>query len=66
MWRLRRFVLRLFNFVRPGRAERELAREIASHLTALEEEFQLTPCASGKSSLSQSRGRFRRTEVRSS
>jgi predicted permease len=40
MWRLRRFVLRLINFGRPGRAEEDLAREIASHLATLQDEFQ--------------------------
>jgi putative ABC transport system permease protein len=39
MWRLRRALLRLFNTVRSGAAEPELAREIASHLALLEEEF---------------------------
>jgi putative ABC transport system permease protein len=37
---LRRFVLRLFNVVRPGRAERQLAREVASHLALLEDGFR--------------------------
>jgi len=37
---LRRFLLRLYNFLRPGRAERELGRELSSHLTLLEDEFQ--------------------------
>jgi putative ABC transport system permease protein len=36
----RRFFLRLRNFLRPGRAEHELAREMASHLSILEDEFQ--------------------------
>ena len=36
---LRRFLLRLHNFLRPGRTEPELAREIASHLALLEDEF---------------------------
>ena len=40
MWPLRRFVRRLFNAVRPDRAEPDLAREIASHLALLEDEFQ--------------------------
>ena len=40
MWRLRRFVRRLTDFARPGRADAELSREIASHLALLEEEFQ--------------------------
>jgi len=37
---LRRFLLRLHNFLRPQRAEGELARELASHLSLLEDEFQ--------------------------
>lgn len=36
---LRRFFLRLVNVVRPGRAEPDLAREVASHLALLEDEF---------------------------
>jgi predicted permease len=36
---LRRFLLRLHNFLRPGRTEPDLAREVASHLTLLEDEF---------------------------
>ncbi|HVL66213.1 MAG TPA: ABC transporter permease [Vicinamibacterales bacterium] len=36
---LRRFVLRLVSFLRPGRAESELSREIAAHLRLLEDEF---------------------------
>jgi predicted permease len=37
---LRRLVLRIGNFLWPGRAERELAREVASHLSILEDEFR--------------------------
>ena len=40
MARLRRAVWRLLTFARSGRAESELAREIASHLAHLEEDFQ--------------------------
>src|ERR1700730_11398665 len=40
MARLRRFFLRLSSFLRPERAESDLARELASHLTLLEEDFQ--------------------------
>ena len=43
---LRRLVLRLVNVFRPGRAERQLSREVASHLALLEERFRaqgLTP-----------------------
>src|SRR5213594_324353 len=36
----RRFLLRLCNAFRPGRAEPDLAREMASHLTLLEDDFQ--------------------------
>jgi putative ABC transport system permease protein len=37
---LRRFFVRLVNAVRPGRAEPDLAREVSSHLTLLEDEFR--------------------------
>jgi putative ABC transport system permease protein len=37
---MRRFVRRLVNLLRPGRAERELSREIASHLALLEDEYR--------------------------
>jgi predicted permease len=40
MPQLNRFFLRLSNAFRPGRAEPDLARELASHLALLEEEFQ--------------------------
>jgi predicted permease len=46
MSRLRRFLLRLCNVFRPGRPERELAREVGSHLALLEDDFRrrgLTP-----------------------
>ena len=36
---LRRFLLRLYNVVRPGRTEPDLARELRSHLTLLEDDF---------------------------
>jgi predicted permease len=36
---LRRFFLRLLNFLRPGRGEADLAREVAAHLALLEEEL---------------------------
>ena len=39
MSRVRRFLLRIYNTLRPGRAERQLAREVASHLALLEERF---------------------------
>jgi hypothetical protein len=40
MFALRRFVLRLVNVIRPGGAEPDLAREVKSHLTLLEDEFR--------------------------
>src|SRR5947208_16480567 len=40
MSRWRRFFLRLSNVFRSGRAEPELAREVASHLALVEDEFQ--------------------------
>ncbi|HYR89192.1 MAG TPA: ABC transporter permease [Terriglobia bacterium] len=36
----RQFLLKLNNFLRPGRAELELRREIDSHLALIEDEFQ--------------------------
>ena len=43
---LRRFILRVYNLLAPGRAERHLTREVAAHLALLEERFRaggLTP-----------------------
>src|SRR5437867_10117870 len=40
MARLRRFLLRFSNVLRPQRMESDLARELASHLSLLEDEFQ--------------------------
>jgi predicted permease len=37
---MRRFVLRILNTIWPSRAEPDLARELASHLAILEDEFQ--------------------------
>jgi predicted permease len=37
---LRRLLLRLYNFIRPDQAERELQRELESHALLLEEEFR--------------------------
>ena len=37
---LRRFLLRIVATIRPGRAEDDLAREVASHLALLEERFR--------------------------
>ena len=37
---LRRFVLRIVNALRPGRMEQDLAREVTSHVTLLEDEFR--------------------------
>src|SRR5262245_48225768 len=39
MGRLRRFVLRLYNALRPGRGEAELDREVRAHLGLLEDEL---------------------------
>ncbi len=36
---VRRFLLRLYTFLRPARAERELSREVAAHLRVLEEDY---------------------------
>ena len=36
---MRRFLHRLYNVLRPGQSEPDLAREVASHLTLLEDEF---------------------------
>jgi predicted permease len=35
----RRFLLRLYNVLRPGRTERDLDRELAAHLALLEDDF---------------------------
>ena len=40
MWRLRRVYFWLHAFLRSQSAERELAREISSHLALLEDEFR--------------------------
>jgi putative ABC transport system permease protein len=40
MWRWRRFFRRIESFIRRDLAERELTREVSSHLTLLEDEFQ--------------------------
>jgi putative ABC transport system permease protein len=40
MWRWRRYFAKLYNLFHPERAEQELAREVAAHLTLLEDEFQ--------------------------
>ncbi len=37
---LRRFLRRVLNVIRPGREEASLAREVASHLSLLEDEFR--------------------------
>ena len=39
MAELRRFLLRMYTFLRPTRAERELSREVAAHLRLLEEHY---------------------------
>ena len=40
MSHLRRLVLRVLAFLRPGRADRELEREVAAHLAQLEDEYR--------------------------
>ncbi len=40
MWRWRRYLAKFGDLLRWGRAERELEREINSHLTLLEDDFQ--------------------------
>ncbi len=40
MPQVRRFFLRLYNVFRPSRAEREITRELESHLALIEEEYQ--------------------------
>jgi hypothetical protein len=48
---LRRFVERLLNALRPDRAERDLAREIAAHLSPIEDDYQrrgMTSDAAGR------------------
>ena len=40
MAHVRRFVRRLYSFIRPGRAEEELARELEAHRGLLEEDFR--------------------------
>ena len=40
MGSLRRFLLRLSNAIHPKRAEPDLARELTSHLTLLEDDFR--------------------------
>jgi len=37
---MRRFFHRLWNVVRPGRRESELARELEAHLAVLQEEYE--------------------------
>jgi predicted permease len=37
---MRRFCLRLFTLLRPGRAEREMTREMVAHLALLQENFE--------------------------
>ena len=44
---LRRALLRLYNVIRPARAERQLAREIHAHLALLEEDFAAQGAVAG-------------------
>ena len=37
---LKRFLFKLRNFVQPGHAEQDLAREVESHLELLEDDFR--------------------------
>src|SRR5689334_5249991 len=37
---VKRFLARVFNVFRPGRAEPELSREVEAHMTLLQEEFE--------------------------
>src|SRR5437867_5943436 len=48
---LRRFFFRLLNALRPGRAEPDLARELSSHLTLLEDELQQRGLTRGQAQL---------------
>jgi hypothetical protein len=48
MFAVRRLLLRLWNVVRSGAAERELEREIAAHLALLEEEFRRQGMSAGE------------------
>src|SRR3989442_8957063 len=47
MSRLKRFMRRLLSVLRPARAERELAREVAAHLSLLEDEYERRGMAPG-------------------
>ncbi|MGH7970929.1 MAG: ABC transporter permease, partial [Limisphaerales bacterium] len=40
MWRWRRYFAKIYNLFHHDRAERELVREVASHLTLIEDDFQ--------------------------
>src|ERR1019366_7018970 len=48
---MRRFFLRLSNFLRRERADREMAREIASHLALMEDDFIRRGMAPGETRL---------------
>src|ERR1035437_436159 len=48
---MRRFFLRLSNFLRRERADREMAREIASHLALMEDDFIRRGMAPGEARL---------------
>src|SRR4029453_16746963 len=51
MARLRRFLVRLYRLVRRGAADRDLSKEIQSHLTLMEDEFRrrgMTPAEAAR------------------
>src|SRR5688500_16443033 len=52
---LRRSILRLFNTLWPGRADRQLDREIAAHLALLEDEFRARGLAPAEASAAEHR-----------
>ena len=54
---MRRFLLRLWHVVRPSRGDRELAREIASHLALLEDAFVRRGMSAGDAQLAARRTR---------
>jgi predicted permease len=51
MARVRRFVLRLVNALLPGRAEPDVAREVAAHLRLLEDDFERRGMTPGQARL---------------
>ena len=53
---MRRFLNRLYSFVRPDRAEHELTREIEAHLALLEEGFRQRGLSADEARLAARRG----------